>query len=275
VTTDADGKTVVRGTGKRTVATAYALDAVLAHHKRRFGRPPEQLEGILGFKNLENFQRQYLKATELGLDHEAATQAAIRSISFGIHRIDRGYGDFEVECGPLRNVWLENGEVLAQVPESVYVIARPTQGVRSPHPGIDDSPAGAYGPSSEREFDPEQAGGTVRALDWRRVRITTRGIDVVEQHLVRFGPVVENQRMIARLRQIASGDLAATDYDLRFYTHELREYVRYRRLGHATGAGDDGDLWNNAHTATLEDYGLHEHDAERRSTLYHPDVLQP
>jgi hypothetical protein len=275
VTTDADGKTVVRGTGKRTAATAYALDAVLAHHKRRFGRPPEQLEGILGFKNLENFQRQYLKATELGLDHEAATQAAIRSISFGIHRIDRGYGDFEVECGPLRNVWLENGEVLAQVPESVYVIARPTQAVRSPHPGIDVSPAGAYGPASEREFDPEQAGGTVRALDWRRVRITTRGIDVVEQHLVRFGPVVENQRMIARLRQIASGDLAATDYDLRFYTHELREYVRYRRLGHATGAGDDGDLWNNAHTATLEDYGLHELDAEGRRTLYHPDAVQP
>ncbi len=37
-------------------------------------------------------------------------------------------------------------------------------------------------------------------------------------------------------------------------SHELRESVRDRRLGFPTGAGDDYELWNNAHTATLQDY---------------------
>ena len=74
--------------------------------------------------------------------------------------------------------------------------------------------------------------------------------------------------MVARLRAIASGKLEATAADLNFYTHELREFVRYRRLGFTTGAGDDYVLWNNAHSATLADYGL----VEGPGVLYHPSV---
>ena len=62
--------------------------------------------------------------------------------------------------------------------------------------------------------------------------------------------------------------MEATQADKNFYTHELREYVRYRKLGAATGHGDDRELWNNAHTATLEDYGL----KEGTGVLYHPDA---
>jgi hypothetical protein len=66
--------------------------------------------------------------------------------------------------------------------------------------------------------------------------------------------------MLDRLKEIASGRLEATVYDRRFYTHELREFVRYRRLGCPTGQPADVDqaydLWNNAHTATLADYGI-------------------
>jgi hypothetical protein len=66
--------------------------------------------------------------------------------------------------------------------------------------------------------------------------------------------------MVARLRQIARGERNAEPVDLRFYTHELREAVRYRRLGWRTGQPPDPDAayesWNNAHTATLEDYSL-------------------
>lgn len=78
--------------------------------------------------------------------------------------------------------------------------------------------------------------------------------------------------MVDRLRRIARGELTPTQYDLNFYSHELREFVRYRRQGFRTGAGGDYDLWNNAHTATLEDYRLPDFDAAGNRTLYHPDA---
>ena len=62
--------------------------------------------------------------------------------------------------------------------------------------------------------------------------------------------------MIARLQQIEQGKLTATDWDKRFYTHELREYERYHALGIADGMDPGREVWNNAHTATLEDFGL-------------------
>ncbi|CAN0504772.1 unnamed protein product, partial [Phaeothamnion confervicola] len=38
------------------------------------------------------------------------------------------------------------------------------------------------------------------------------------------------------------------------------------------GAGDDYELWNNVHTATLLDYNLQELDADRNRNLFHPDA---
>lgn len=76
-----------------------------------------------------------------------------------------------------------------------------------------------------------------------------------------------NSAMIKRLEQIQSGAITATEYDLRFYTHELREFVRYRQLGKASDP-DDWDTWNNTHSAILEDYGI----SEIEQPLYHPDV---
>ena len=93
----------------------------------------------------------------------------------------------------------------------------------------------------------------------------------MEEHLSRFGPDAANQGMVRRLRQIVAGGLRPQQVDRNFYTHELREFVRYRRLGYRSGAGDNYDLWNNAHTATLKDYGL----VEGSGVLYHPSVLGP
>jgi hypothetical protein len=121
-------------------------------------------------------------------------------------------------------------------------------------------PLGARGPISGREFDPAAAGGPIRQLTTRQATISTRGIDVVEQHVGRFRPDPANHGMIQSLRDIAAGRLQATEADLNFYAHELREFVRYRRLGWGKGQPPDADaayeLWNNAHTATLEEYGL-------------------
>ncbi len=78
--------------------------------------------------------------------------------------------------------------------------------------------------------------------------------------------------MVERLRSIATQTLVAEPVDLRFYTHELREYLRYNKLGYPTGQPTNPDdayeLWNNAHTATLEDYKL----KEGFGILFHPSV---
>ena len=133
------------------------------------------------------------------------------------------------------------------------------------------TPRGARGPTSGRDFNPLQAGGPVRQLSTDRVRVTPRGVENVEVHLERFGSDPANQVMIERLRSIARAEIEATPQDLNFYTHELRESVRYRRLGWPSGDPGYG-VWNNAHTATLEDYGLSEQSVPH--PLYHPDALK-
>ena len=129
-------------------------------------------------------------------------------------------------------------------------------------------PRGGYGVWGGRTFDLSAAGGPVRSLSTDGARITAGGIDVVEGHLSRFGPDAANEGMILRLRDIAAGKVSPAQVDLNFYTHELREFVRYRQLGFRTGAGSNYELWNNAHSATLADYGL----VEGPGVLYHPSV---
>jgi hypothetical protein len=119
------------------------------------------------------------------------------------------------------------------------------------------------GAISGRPFSPSQAGGKILKLDYTKVKITNKGTDIVEAHIRRFNPVGDAEmKMVERLRKIAADEILAEPVDLRFYTHELREYLRYKQLGYPTGQPDDPDaayeLWNNAHTATLEDYGLKE-----------------
>lgn len=67
--------------------------------------------------------------------------------------------------------------------------------------------------------------------------------------------------------------MPATQVDKNYYSHELREFTRYRKLGWKTGVPSSVDetstLWNNTHTATLEDYGL----SGLESELYHPDAM--
>ncbi len=118
------------------------------------------------------------------------------------------------------------------------------------------------GEHSGRMYNPDKAGGPAQSLDWTTASVTQDGIDLVKLHTGRFGPSDANAIMIDRLEKIFRGELAMTDTDKRFYTHELRELERYRALGVVDGA--QGDVWNNAHTATLEDYKIN----ENRDSLY-------
>ena len=141
--------------------------------------------------------------------------------------------------------------------------------------GLTHAPKGARGSATAwNGFDEVLAGGPVRELTTGRIRIAEDGISVVERHVSRFGPDSANGVMIDRLRQISRGELHATPQDLNFYSHELREFVRYRRLGWANGVPSNSDaatnLWRQSHTATLSDYGLPLRSDE---FLYHTDAL--
>jgi hypothetical protein len=129
------------------------------------------------------------------------------------------------------------------------------------------------GATSGRPFNPSKAGGKILNLSYQNVKITDKGVGLVEAHVRRFNPVGEAElRMVERLRGITAQTLVAEPVDLRFYTHELREYLRYKKLGYPTGQPADPDqayeLWNNAHTATLEDYKL----KEGFGVLFHTSV---
>lgn len=127
------------------------------------------------------------------------------------------------------------------------------------------------GKYSGRDFNPEQAGGPILDLDWRAAVITQAGIDAVKLHIARLDQSDANEIMIQRLEKILSGHWMLTDADLRYYTHEIRELERFRALG----LGDDfkpdreSPLWNNAHTATLEDFKLRDDE----SLLYSKDAI--
>ena len=72
---------------------------------------------------------------------------------------------------------------------------------------------------------------------------------------------------------IERGEILPTDVDLRFYSHELRELERVRNLGIQDHVDLGDAIWNNVHTATLEDFGIADFDASGNRSLYHPDAL--
>lgn len=94
---------------------------------------------------------------------------------------------------------------------------------------------------------------------------------MVKLHLERFDKSLANEMMIRRLEKILDKEIPVTDFDKRFYTHEIREYRRYKNLGIEDNF-DTYETWNQAHSATLEDYKIYELDENRNSILYHPET---
>ncbi len=111
-------------------------------------------------------------------------------------------------------------------------------------------------------------GGEILILDWKNIEIFEEGLGMVKSHLERFESVEANRKMIKRLEDIIS----PTDWDKRFYTHEIREYRRYRNLGIEDGINNP-NLFENAHSGTLEDYKLSEIENNKR-TLYYPEIKE-
>lgn len=137
----------------------------------------------------------------------------------------------------------------------------------SPYPG-----ATTIGTYSGRPYNPDKAGGPIEKLDWREAKITATGIELVKLHTSRLDPSDANGIMIERLEKILQGKLQETDTDKRFYTHEIRELERFRRLEipDKIRPKDDGEAWNNTHAATLEDYQL----TSEPELLYTPEAIE-
>jgi RHS repeat-associated protein len=110
----------------------------------------------------------------------------------------------------------------------------------------------------------------VRSLNYNKIIFTEKGVGKVVEHLSRFGPDAANAKMIERLKGIANGTIEATDADKKFYSHELREMVRYRN----GGVNDAGsyDFYSTEHAATLRDYGIPV-NSNAKFELYHPDAI--
>jgi hypothetical protein len=111
-----------------------------------------------------------------------------------------------------------------------------------------------------RFVDLEGAGIPIRSLSPTRIRVSGQGVDVVQRHLSRFTkangqPFGGNTVMLNRLRRIAAGELKATQVDLNFYAHELREFTRLRKMGYAMGAAPAA-VYEKAHYAALAEYGI-------------------
>nr|WP_057976005.1 S-type pyocin domain-containing protein [Pseudomonas lactis] len=156
--------------------------------------------------------------------------------------------------------------------EAIYVY--PADSGLPPIYAVFSSPyegATTKGEHSGRMYNPDKAGGPIQSLDWTTAAVTQEGIDLVKLHTSRFDPSDANVVMIDRLEKILTGELAITDVDKRFYTHEIRELERYRALGIADGVkpNDDGATWNNTHAATLEDFKLKDAD----ELLYTPEAI--
>jgi hypothetical protein len=149
-----------------------------------------------------------------------------------------------------------------------YILIFPIPDVPAVYVYLSDPYGGTErGKYSGRTYDPAKTGGPIQDLDWRNVEITQEGLNKVKLHTSRFEKNIGNTMMIERLEKIISGEIPATDYDKRYYTHEIRELERYRAVGVPDGVHDK-EIWNHAHTATLEDYKINESDLP----LYTPEA---
>ena len=130
------------------------------------------------------------------------------------------------------------------------------------------------GASSTRWFDPDDAGGLIVKKSWANPSFNQPGIDDVSTHLSRFDDGAEisanNAYMINRLNHIKNGQIQPTDFDKRFYTHELEEFNRFQNKGIPNGVNDE-NFYQNAHTASLESYSIN----EAVEKIYPPTVPHP
>ena len=79
--------------------TTEALKKMIEVYQKLFGKTPGNLPGEIAWKNLENFQKEFIKirSQNPNLGEQEIANQAIREISFGKRRIEIGYDDINVK----------------------------------------------------------------------------------------------------------------------------------------------------------------------------------
>ena len=97
------------------------------------------------------------------------------------------------------------------------------------------------------------------------LRVSQRGLDMVERHLARFGPAPENTAMLARLRTALAEGRTIRGADASFYMHELNEATRMAPLLRSGMSLEEA--WGIAHPAAIQKYGV------SPFSVYHPEAI--
>ncbi len=108
--------------------TAVALKKVIDKFEDKHGVKPPCLPGSLAWENLSHFQKEYflIFQSNPSLTPEEVAHQAIRKISFGWHRINEKYGNFDVSTKGETTVVID-GILCENVPRIVDVIAYPSE----------------------------------------------------------------------------------------------------------------------------------------------------
>ncbi|HTF97301.1 MAG TPA: RHS repeat-associated core domain-containing protein [Cellvibrio sp.] len=108
--------------------TEEALRLNLEAYEKVYGVPAPNLDGELAEKNMDNFQKEFVrvrKENEHMTDQDVANEA-IRRVSFGNHREKIGYGDFNVIIEESADITVD-GVKEKGVPTWVSIEAKPSK----------------------------------------------------------------------------------------------------------------------------------------------------
>jgi hypothetical protein len=103
-------------------------------------------------------------------------------------------------------------------------------------------------------------------LAGKEFKISQKGLNIVEQHLAKFGATPENSAMVARLRQALNEGRPITGADASFYLHEVAEATSMKQTMNKAVSFEDA--YDTAHDAVLKKYGV------SNFSVYHPEVIK-
>ena len=106
---------------------------------------------------------------------------------------------------------------------------------------------------------PGAAGGGsgLGLFETHSVRVSQKGLELIRNHLSRFGDCEQNSMMMQRLRSAAADGCTISGADASFYMHEAAEATLMAR----------GLSYPAAHAASLQKYGVSQY------SVYHPSVV--
>jgi len=106
----------------------------------------------------------------------------------------------------------------------------------------------------------DEPGPSVKSLENPNIRTET--LVTVSKYLKQFGDRAENTVTLGRMREIVNGELKATETDINFAKHELRE-AEFMKAGMT---------YEEAHEAVLKEQNMYHKDYEKK--LYTDEALK-